>query len=483
MPGPSGPGISLVGKESKLFRDSAITVMGILLLLSLGLTDLSTAEAAPGPDSCTLFIYLEVPTDYSIATTLTLASLELRAGSEAIPLTPRRRQLVAAELAGRQILLAQETVAAGHYDSLIMELGLVVAAAGQSIVEPPLRASGYVVATDVHLSGENVEVINLVWQPQPVPVGNKSYNLDLHTTVPPVPPLGSLAFVSEQQSGSVLVVDRVAGRVVAGIAVGDDPRGMAYSAPLQKLYVAVAGEDGIAVVDALTLRLERTMPLNFGDNPDRMALDASSATLFVLNEGSRSLAAIATRSMQEIRRTTVGDGPRAIAVDPVQGTLYVACEFEGEVQSFHPGSLVPRSTLTMITAPVEVVFAGSERRLYVTGSAQNRIHGFDLETGGELGAQSLCGPARHLAFNSRAQQLFAAIASCDEVAVLRPANGLEFAPISLNSPPGRLCFDAGQRTLLVIMNKTATLAIHAANRGTLTSVVEIGGTPNTVIAP
>jgi len=449
----------------------------------LGLLLVAPVIAAPNPDSATLFIYLEVPADYSIPTELAVANLHLSGETAPVDVAPLRRRLVAGDLAGKQVLLARTTLAAGYYDTLFVELGAVVAQAGMATVEPPVRTGGYAVDLDINLQRGEAAVVNLVWQPGPAPADGKPYHLAIHTERRPVPPLGSVAFVTERESGSVLVVDWLAGRVSGAVKVGEDPRSLVYSDRTQKLYVAMAGEDGIGVVDGMTLRLERVVPLSFGDDPDRLALSPDEATLYVLNTGSRSLVGLATRSMQEQYRTAVGNGPRSLAVDPDNGRIYVACEDEGEVQVFNPAGLTRLTSLMMTAAPVEVVVAESSRDLFAGSSSQNRIHGLNLEEGGEPVSQSLCGPAHYLAYNPRSRQLFAAIPSCREIAVLGPAEGLEFSPLSLEWAPGRLAFDSGHRKLFVIFTRKATLGIYDANRRSLESLVELGGLPHAVVVP
>ena len=453
------------------------------LLLFLGVLCAAPAISASGSEQATLFIYLEVPADYSLPTQLTVADLVLRSGDAIVPVRPERRVLIADDLAGTQVLWARASLAAGYYDSLIIELGAVTAQAGEATVEAPVRPAGYAVALDVHLHRNEAAVVNLIWQPGSAPGAGKPYDLDIQVTNHPVPPLGSLAFVTERQTGSVIIVDRLLGRVVGAVMVGPLPGGMAYSPLRQKLFVAMAGEDGIGVIDGMTLRLERIVPLSFGDDPDRLALSPDESTLYILNEGSRSLAAMATRSMQEQNRVPVGDGPRSLTVDPETGYIYVACEYEGEVQVFNPSGLTHLTSLLLTGAPVEVAIADASRELYVASSSQNRIYGIGLDDGQELGAMSLCGPARHLIFNPRSRQILAAMPTCSEVAVLRPANGLEFAPYSLPHSPGQMVFDPGFRKLLVVFDGTAALGIYDAHRGTLDSRVEVGGTPYAVVAP
>ncbi len=441
------------------------------------------SPVARAGEQATLFVYLEVPADYSVPTEISLAELLLHGAGDPVGLAPRQRRLVAADLAGQQILLAVATLAAGHYDSLSVVLGGVTARSGAATVRPPVAPDGETFPVPVDLRRDEAAVISLVWQPGPVPAAGHKYRLALHAATRPVPPLGALAFVTERESGTVLVVDRLAGRVVDAVGVGPEPGEIIYSSARQKLYVAEADADGIGVIDALTLRLERIVPLSFGDDPDRLALSPDQRTLYVLNPGSRSLVALTTSSMQEQYRTTVGDGPRDLALDPDNGNVFVACEFEGEVQVFTPAGLTRRSSLVMTPTPVAVAVAANTRQLYIASASRNRIQGLDLQDGRDLGGQTLCGPASYLVFSPRSRQLFAALPSCSEIALLRPVDGFEFAPFGLPSAPAYLTFDPACRQLLVVLPQSATLVILEANRGTLQSTVELGGRPYAVVAP
>lgn len=454
-----------------------------LFILPVAVFLAASVEIAQAQNSSTLFIYLEVPANYSPPSEMILSELTLKGADEAISVVPLRRHLVAGELAGTQVLLARTSIAAGYYDTLTIELGSVTTQAGVATVEPRIQPRGYPVFVDANLRENEATVVDLIWQPTAAPLEDRPYSLSIGSEHRVVPPLGSLAFVTERESGAVMVIDRLAGRVVDACLAGTDPRGMAYSSLSQKLYVAVAGEDGIGVIDGMTLRLERIVPLNFGDTPGRLALSPDQSTLYVLNEGSRTLTSIATRSMQENGRTAVGAGPRSLAVDPDNGYIYVACEHEGEVQVFSPPGLMQLSSLMVTAAPTEVVIAEFPRQVFVASSSQNRIFGFDLEGGGDPGSLTLCGPAQFLVYNPRSRQLFASVHDCREIAVLRPADGLEFAPLPMPSPPSQLAFDPGHRKLIVILDQMASLAIFDANRGTQESRIELGGKPYAVVAP
>jgi len=457
---------------------------GITALVALLVLQLFSASPASGEsEGGQVFVYLEVPREYSDETVLSLASAELQGAAGPQQLDLRLFQVSATELSGTQVLLASGRVRSDQYDSLSLNVASIATHAGVAPVTTGSDNRGFSIPTDAILDPMGVAVIRLVWKPGITSMADKPIDLNMKALHEPIPSLGSLTFSTDSHSGCLFFVDRNMGRVVGATMIGQDPRGMVYDRIQQKLYVALAGDDGIAVLDGLTHRIERTVPLQFGDDPDRLALSPDGATLYVMNQGSRSLVGIATWSMQENHRASVGDRPRSIAVDPLTGYIYVACEGENEVQVFNPVGIQPMAALSHVPNPVEVLFGERTRQLFIGSSSLRQITGIDLETGLTLAGQNLCGVGRHLAYNPKLRQLFIAQPECREVAVIQPEGGHEFAPLAFTSRPGRMTFSKDHRSLLVLLPQEGALAICSPQRGRIEHVIHVGDMPHSIIAP
>jgi YVTN family beta-propeller protein len=350
-------------------------------------------------------------------------------------------------------------------------------------VVPAPPPGGLSVPLDLEIPAGQTTTVFLLWRPTAVDPEAEFHSPDFEIQVPVVPPLGSLAFVSSAGSGSVVIINRLTNRVVGALGVGDDPRGLAYSRSNQTLFVALAGHDAIAVVDAISLRLNNVVPLQFGDDPTRLLLSRDEAALYVLSPGSRTLTSLSTWSMQEQFRVAVGEAPRSIAQDPVSGNLYVACEDEGRVQIVDPGSATITGSLTLVSAPVEVVIDEQSRLLFLGGSAQRRIRSFNLASEKSGGDQNICGSVAGLAVNPRTRRLYASVPSCRNLVVIRPDVGIEFGSINLPGSPGLIAFDQAYRQLWVVMPEQGSLAVCNANRGQLESVIQVGSDPYQVLLP
>src|SRR5688572_2190482 len=110
-------------------------------------------------------------------------------------------------------------------------------------------------------------------------------------------------FVSNERSGDVSIIDGETHQVISTVAVGKRPRGIHVAPDHRRVYVALSGSprlgpgadperartanadksaDGIGVLDAVTLNLERK--LFVGSDPETFALSRDGRRLFVSNE-------------------------------------------------------------------------------------------------------------------------------------------------------------------------------------------------------
>lgn len=81
-------------------------------------------------------------------------------------------------------------------------------------------------------------------------------------------PDGKTALVSDLDAGELVVVDAVSGSVTRRIALGKQPEGVLISPDGALAFVAVNGDNVVAVVDLKTWHVSRLSP---GNGPDGMA--------------------------------------------------------------------------------------------------------------------------------------------------------------------------------------------------------------------
>lgn len=115
------------------------------------------------------------------------------------------------------------------------------------------------------------------------------------------PSSGTPALVDERgiaASGTVSVIDVAAKKVLAEIAVGLSPCGLALSADEETLYVAAANSDEVAFIDVAGRRVTETLvvrpdaALPFGSMPNGLSLSPDRKSLLVSLAGNNAIAVV-----------------------------------------------------------------------------------------------------------------------------------------------------------------------------------------------
>ncbi|MGR3717016.1 MAG: bifunctional YncE family protein/alkaline phosphatase family protein [Thermohalobaculum sp.] len=135
------------------------------------------------------------------------------------------------------------------------------------------------------------------------------------------------AYVTSQRDGQVLEVTAAAAPRV--LALGGEPNRMALSADGARLYVANGDLDEIEEIDTTTFRLRRRLSLlrkpgdARGAGPDAVAVSADGATLFVALSNENAVAVLDLAQGRVRGRIPTGWFPSDVAVSADGGRLFV----------------------------------------------------------------------------------------------------------------------------------------------------------------
>jgi YVTN family beta-propeller protein len=82
-------------------------------------------------------------------------------------------------------------------------------------------------------------------------------------------PDGKLVLISDMEAGDLVVVDRMARKEIKRMRVGRSPEGIVIAPEGSRAYIAITGDNSVAVIDLKTLAV--TKRINTGSGPDGMA--------------------------------------------------------------------------------------------------------------------------------------------------------------------------------------------------------------------
>src|SRR5256885_17064190 len=96
-----------------------------------------------------------------------------------------------------------------------------------------------------------------------------------------------MAYVSNEKSNTVSVIDTNKWEGVRTIKVGQRPRGIAFTRDQKYVLVAVGDDDTIQMIDTRSHQVVDTLPS--GPDPESFVQDAAGKLLYVANENDNTV--------------------------------------------------------------------------------------------------------------------------------------------------------------------------------------------------
>jgi YVTN family beta-propeller protein len=436
------------------------------------------ARALPAQDDGgRLVVYLDIAAGTAQDVELVLGKAELAGEKDTLALAGLPISMVASKGPGRQILLWEQAVPAGHYGSLTLRIDRISAYAQAAPIRPSPPPGGIVLPIDLTAISGQPAPLFLFWNPASDVLSQKVYTPALKSGQEDRLPPASLAIVANAGSDYLTCIDRFRHRVVSLIASGRQPVDMVYASLRAEFYVANSASDDISVINLATGKVERSLSLRAGDGPTRIALSPDQQRLYVLNAGSRCVSVLNLLSHQEEGRIDLESTPAALAVDARNGAVYVTGRDSDQLSALDPLSLTIAPLLNLGAGSAEIILNQRERRLYVEKAAQRQLTLIDLSRNTVAGNIRLCSPAGGFAFHPATRTLFASLPGCGLISIMKPDDNLEIGTLPLPHAPGRIGLDPESKSLVVLFPAEGKVAFYNANSWNLQATLDVGKQP------
>ena len=128
-----------------------------------------------------------------------------------------------------------------------------------------------------------------------------------------------IAYVSNEKSNTVSVIDTESWTVTKTIKVGQRPRGIDFTRDGKFVMVAVGDDDTIQMIDAKTQTVVDSLPS--GPDPELFAQDAAGKVLYVANENDNTVTVIDLEKRARLGDIQVGVEPEGMTISPDGKTL------------------------------------------------------------------------------------------------------------------------------------------------------------------
>ena len=189
-------------------------------------------------------------------------------------------------------------------------------------------------------------------------------------------------YVSNEDSGTVSVIDPASRHAIQTIEVGQRPRGIRVSMDGERLYVAVSGspkcppwkdcthvvsdrsKDAIVLVSTTTGEVLRRFQV--GSDPEQFDILESMQLMIVANEDSGKVSVISLENGELIKELAVGDEPEGVRVSPDGDYALVTSEEDHEIYVIDTHSLTIVQSIAVNHRPRDIAFNSDGSKAYVS---------------------------------------------------------------------------------------------------------------------
>lgn len=158
---------------------------------------------------------------------------------------------------------------------------------------------------------------------------------------------GSRLLVANQGTGTVSLIDTKARRVLADVATGDKPAGVALSSDGKRAVVSHWYGYDVAILDVGPDGLKVAGRVDVGPEPRGVALAKDGATAFVAVGASNEIVRVDLAAKSVSGRLAVGREPRALALAPDGSRLVAANSRSGDLSVIDVASWTVLRTLPL----------------------------------------------------------------------------------------------------------------------------------------
>jgi DNA-binding beta-propeller fold protein YncE len=229
-------------------------------------------------------------------------------------------------------------------------------------------------------------------------------------------------YASATGTNELVVIDDQSLNIIARVAAGDYPDGIAYASKENKLYVSDLHGKTDTVIDAKTNQRLTAIPL--GGGAGNSQYDATGDRIFVAVDGREELAEIDPTSDRLVGRYPLTGcyGAHGVLIDSERRVAFVACEENAKLVVVDLESKKATMTISVGADPDVLAFDSGLRRLYVSAESGVITILDERDRGLEKVAEAFFAPNAHsVAVDSSSHRVFFPIQNLNGKPVLRIA--------------------------------------------------------------
>lgn len=284
--------------------------------------------------------------------------------------------------------------------------------------------------------------------PQPA---NPNPTISLHVLVPggPIDVAASngTALVTLSAANAVQAINLTSGAVTGTpIAVGQVPTCVTFNAAGTTAYVSNQYSDNVGVINVSSATQVSTIAVHGDPVPMQIATDGSA--LFVTTNLNR-LYKIALASGTATDSLALPATSHHLLLDPNGSRLYVATRDGGSVLEVNPSNLALLRTFTLGGRTQAMALSPDLKTLYVANEAKPLLQSINLTSGAIADSASLAGGANGVALSADGTLLYASLIFTGQLQVVTRSTMTVVTTVVTGGTPRAVIYDAPRNQVVV----------------------------------
>jgi len=290
------------------------------------------------------------------------------------------------------------------------------------------------------------------------------------------------AYVPNEGSGTLSVIDTATDQVIGDIPAGKKPRGLAANVEGTRLYVSDQPNNRLVVVD-LALRKEvGTVPL--GVSPEGVSASPDGRYIAVALEESNSIAFIAAATGKEAFTVKVeGKNPEHAVFSPDGKLVYVSAEDAEQVDVIDVDRRLQVAKIAVGRRPRGIGFLPDGSRAYIACEISSEVHVVDVARGQSVAVVKAGNFSNGIAVRPDGKVVYVSNGRDGTVAAIDTASNRVVATIATGARPWNMAITPDGRKLYVANGRANSVSVIDTATHTKLRDVPVGGLPWGVIIP
>ncbi len=309
-------------------------------------------------------------------------------------------------------------------------------------------------------------------------------SIPITATITVTPKMAALAYIPNNASNNVSVINTATNQVSDTIHVGAYPLGAAVSHDQSTVYISNGQDNTVSVIKTATNTVVATIPV--GEHPSGLVVSPDGSTLYVSNAFGGSVSVVNTATNLVTAHDSIGSQPYGIVLTPDGNTLYVANVSTLNVSVIDNTTNKTITTLDVGKDPTGEAISPDGTKVYVANQGTNTISVINTSTNTVIGSIAIGPPYNSqdygdeptgLAFSPDGRRLYVTNFGKNTVSVLTVSNNQTIATIAVGLEPYGVSVNADGTRAYVANRTSNNISVINTATNTVIATVPVGTTP------